>query len=277
MFGNPLYSMADGVQTNKTRETTEEEMLERQQMLLAASSTDDITLISKKSQSHNRFSKASIKVLPEYATQKDSSPFLKHLGSNKFSLGATPPPNSSRSRRAGKGEEKIALSRTTSLQTRSPLAVRATDIDSGFPVMVPRVHHEASTAGQLPGKDNDELEEVVVQPSANRRPVILVHTANGSTVEERQADVTPEALDSPRRTRESHTSGKSTEVKQLREKFDKGGSASGGGQQQETRQDNPRQTKTGIKRRNSTENSDSGRESMLDSADNVAPDPPSAF
>ena len=281
LFSNPLYNIADGVQTDKTRESMEKDVLKRQQMLLAASSTDDITLISKKktSQSQTKSSDISIEILPEYTAQRASSPFLKRLGSNRFSLGATPPTHPSRSRKAGKGEgEKVAPNRAVSLHKSSPLAVRATDIDSGMSMMVPRVTHETSTAGQDPGKDKGKLEEVVVQPSTNRRPVTIVHTANTSTVEERCAAISPEAVDSLRQKRGSFPSVGNMEMKLLKEKLEKGGStASGEVKQQKIQQDNSRQIKTGIKRRNSTENSDSGRESMLDSADNVVPEPPSAF
>ena len=250
------------------------EMAKRQQ-LLAASSTDDITLISKKkSLGQTRSNDVPFRSISD---SKDP-PFLKRPGSNTFTLGATPPVQS-RLRKTGKVTTKVP-DRVVSCQRKSPPMIEATDIDSGMTVLVSSSDSEVAAGKKtsLKRSPNEEIiHEEVIQPSSNRRPITLVHL-DGKGLGEEQALLSQESVDLMRRNRSSSPPVmEKTDVLLLKEKFERRLVQQQSKPPRSTvtsATDSQSRTSTGIKRRNSTENSDSGRESMLDSADTVVPETP---
>lgn len=245
--------MVNTPEKTRSRQELEFEMLHRQQ-ILAASSTDDITLLSKKKRPVGKTRSHDIpyQAIPDYSSPSPDLPFSKqHRPTNSFTLGATPPP---------------------SLPAKREILVKATDIDTGMSVMVPSNEsskmEKRSSSSKAPYAS--PAREKLIQPASNRRPITVVHIHTKSLDEETQV-----SSSSNRKHRNSSTSPPSegNEVTRLRDKFEgllSQPPASPKKPEVVSTQSHS-QTRTGIARRSSTENSDSGRESMLDSADNVIP------
>ncbi len=254
----------------------EAEMLKRQQ-ILAASSTDDITLLSKRKspRSPHRFSDIPIQSMPDDIFG-DSS-FLKRPGlHNKFNLGSTPPVHS-RSRKTGKSGQggKTPDRATVQKRANTPAVIRATDIDSGLSVLVPQTDSDTSSRTVTPMRTTNRatVHEEVVQPASNRRPVTVVCT---NFDEQQPLALSQESVDSLRQKRKnSIPQTDKVDVAILKEKFDTQVQHNGTHTSGRSTIDTQAKTRTGVRRKNSTENSDSGRESMMELADNGVPEVPS--
>lgn len=263
-----MYELASGNST-RTREEIEADLSHHQNML-AASSTDDITLISKKT----NVTKTRSNDIPYQtaATQAylEASPSRRSKGATLPILQVAHPTQQSYK---ALYEEK-RLSGGYGVAVRSPLektqknegVIPATDIDTGMPVLVPGGYENLD--GNVGRRDHNH-KATSSSPTHSRTnrsvpPLENLHTHIHSKSFDSAPTETGSRVSHHHRSGQNSDFNKRTEVSKMKEKFDaiaSGHSNDGNQSHSQTSQTSP--TSAGH-HRNSTENSDSGHESMLE-------------
>lgn len=257
--------------------------MQRRQQVLAASSTDDITLLSKKKKKpvgKTRSNDIPYQVIPD-CSSSGGSQISKQRQS--FTLGATPPPPSRPSQQRSKVlKEPDRVLHSISYKPSQPQVVKATDIDTGMSVMVVSdVDSSKAKKRSSPSKvpNVTPVHEKLIQPAPSRRPIIHLHAKSLDNEPSSSSQKDPSSSDRKHRNRSTSPSFDGNDVLRLKNRFE------GLMTQPSSISSKPAvvaptqshsQSRTGTGHHSSTENSDSGRESMLDSAD-VIPEPPTAY
>lgn len=261
-FANPVYELSNSP-SPRTKEQMEADIANRQNML-AASSTDDITLISKR--------KKVSKTRSSEAYYRYSDPTLLEENQPRRNKGLKLP--LSQVLRANHQSYK-AEKRSGGKRPRSPLegsqrnssAIRATDIDTGQSVLVASQDNLEYQQAEVPSRGK-KASSCSPSRSVNPPPPKLKTTQ--AHAHSRSFDSTllePGSKVKHRNNMNSELKGKCGVLK-LREKFETPPPSQPAPLTSDAQHQSRSQTGTG--HRNSTENSDSGRESMVLDSDHMS-------
>lgn len=269
LFANPVYGVTSGDNLLKSHEEIEADLYRRQNML-AASSTDDITLISKKKVTKTHSSDIP-QGNPSFFGKGSSLPHnMRKIKLSQFShqpLKSLSPP--------GRGHTPPTPAVTSSF-------VPATDIDSGETVLVSNDSTNAVSNHHHPPPSRSHDPSHMSPPSSSKRTPVLKKSAQvpafSKSFDTAFPLVAPPPSNSRRGRRQSvedfidntNNTRDTANVQKLKEKFEFSMSLDGYYQSSNGKQTNHHHH-AGYRggRQNSTENSDSGRESMVLESDSI--------